>query len=206
MVSINADSLVATGNELIGHNMFAYCWNNAASYYDPSGDIPADLGSKALLLEGGCGFVDITEEDQKRCAAIKKYNSNTVAFFVDEIGTDPNKLNVTFYPDEGLIHIENSYLISDKYEKLAVISAIMNCDYYDSAVYGNSVETMLMEWSGHNFVYHASTSSRLMHWFFQWRGYEDPIGSTMGVDFRKELAPSSRRNYEWVTLWGWLQW
>ena len=34
---LNADALVSTGQGLLGNNMFAYCLNNPASYYDPSG-------------------------------------------------------------------------------------------------------------------------------------------------------------------------
>ena len=186
--------------------MYVYCLNNPVSNYDPSGNIASDINSNAMLYGGGGRSTYITEEERKLCAAIKKYNKNTINFCVNEIGTDPNKLNITFYPDAGLIHVENSYLISDKYEKLAVIRAITNSEYYDKSLYGNSVDTMMMEWSGHNFVYNASTSSKLAYYFFQWRGYEDPIRSTQGVDFRKELAPSAKRNYELVTLWGWIQW
>ena len=34
---LNADSFVSTGQGLLGNNMFAYCNNNPASCYDPSG-------------------------------------------------------------------------------------------------------------------------------------------------------------------------
>ena len=186
--------------------MFAYCENNPISNCDPSGNIPSDISSNAMLYGGGGRSTYLSKEERKLFAAIKKYNKYTINFCVGEIGNDPNRLNVTFYPDAGLIHIENSYLISDKYEKLAVISAIMSSEYYDKTLYGDSVDTMLIEWSGHNFVYRASTNSKLMYRFFQWRGYDNPIQSTQGVDFRKTLAPSAKRNYEFVTLWGWIQW
>ena len=127
-------------------------------------------------------------------------------FCVDEIGTEPDKLNVTFYPETGLIHIEDSHTISSIEEKNAVINEIVNCDYYDPGVYGNSTDTMLMEWSGHNFVYKTASRSVQMYKFYQRLGYEDPIKSTEGVDFRKTLAPSARRNYEIVTLWGLIPW
>ena len=35
---INADALVATGQGLLGNNMFAYCNNNPVNYIDPSGE------------------------------------------------------------------------------------------------------------------------------------------------------------------------
>ena len=39
---INADALVATGQGLLGNNMFAYCNNNTVNYADPSGMCPHD--------------------------------------------------------------------------------------------------------------------------------------------------------------------
>ena len=35
---INADALVATGQGLLGNNMFAYCNNNPVTYCDPNGE------------------------------------------------------------------------------------------------------------------------------------------------------------------------
>lgn len=35
---INADAFAATGQGLLGHNMFAYCGNNPILYTDPSGE------------------------------------------------------------------------------------------------------------------------------------------------------------------------
>ena len=37
--------------------------------------------------------------------AKEKYNKDAINFYVNELGTDKDKLNVTFYPDAGLIHI-----------------------------------------------------------------------------------------------------
>ena len=45
---INADGLVATGQGLLGNNMFAYCLNNPAFYADESGDIPQAVTDKIV--------------------------------------------------------------------------------------------------------------------------------------------------------------
>lgn len=176
---------------------------------DSSGQLP--LCSVVLnphaMLGGGGGYSRYTsKEDELRFAAIKKYNTDTINILVNVIGTEPDKLNVTLYPDEGLIHIENSYHISEKQEKLAIIGAIMNSEYYDASKYGNSVDTMLIEWSGHNFVYRTATASSIIYKIYQRLGYETPIQSTQGVDFRRSLEPSARRNYNFITLRGRLQW
>jgi len=208
---INADGYVSTGQGVLGNNMFAYCLNNPINYFDLSGkrstSVSAGIVFPNAMTYGSSGHSPyISKEEKLFYSALKKYNSNSIDMHIGEIGTTPNKLNVTFYPDAALIHIESSYAISDKYEKLAVIYTIMNSECYDATVYSNSVSTMLIEWSGHNFVYHASTLCSLFYDFFVFIGYETPIESTEGVDFRKSLEPSAKRKYEIVTLWGELQW
>ena len=48
---INADSLVSTGQGLLGHNMFAYCNNNPIAYCDTSGTAcKVAIGSDASIL------------------------------------------------------------------------------------------------------------------------------------------------------------
>ena len=185
--------------------MFAYCGNNPINRVDPSGKSWLVLFGITIIIALTCTSSQ-NQTPSKEAAAKEKYNADTINFCVDEIGTEPDKLNITFYPNSGLIHIEESWRIKSKEEKIAVIEEIMDSNHYDPNVYGNSKEQMLMEWSGHNFVYHTASNSSIAYRFYQWRGYEDPIKSTRGVDFRKVLEPSSKRNYNIVSLWGILQW
>ena len=55
---INADALVSTGQGLLGNNMFAYCNNNPANCYDPSGMATfwTSTGDVNPLLSGYYGF------------------------------------------------------------------------------------------------------------------------------------------------------
>ncbi len=204
---ISADGYVSTGTGMLGYNMFAYCNNNPVNYYDPTGESVI-----ALIALGAVGlgllFIpsDVDQGPKYEQQAKEKYNSSTIDFYINELGTADDKVNVTFYPEGGLIHIENSYSIRSEYEKRAIISEIMSSQYYDKNIYGNCVDTMLIEWSAHNFVYRTSTTSKLAHDFFVRIGYPNPIESSTGVDFRKSLAPSVMRNYNFVTLWGNIQW
>ena len=63
---INADAFASTGQGLLGNNMFAYCLNNPAMGYDPTGEFPwiplligagvgAGLGALATWVMGGTG-------------------------------------------------------------------------------------------------------------------------------------------------------
>ena len=202
---INADSFASTGQSALGYNMFAYCNNNPANCIDPNGKFSWLL---ALAIVAIIVLIpsDADQVPYYEAAATQKYNEDTINMSVGEKGTDPDKLNVTFYPEAGLIHIEESHSISSKYEKRAVIDVIMSSEHYDPTIYGNSADTMLMEWSGHNFVYHTASSSSVAYGIYQRIGYETPIESTRGVDFRKQLAPSAERKYKIITLWGLLQW
>ncbi len=190
---------------MLGYNMYAYCNNNPIIFTDAAGDFPWLFALEMVLIL--VSFTsDVNQAPYYEVAAEQKYNEDTINMRVDEIGTDSGKLNVTFYPAAGLIHIEESYSISSEYEKRAIINTIMNSEYYDSSIYGNSVDTMLKEWSGHNFVYHTASHSALAYGVYQKIGYETPIESTRGVDFRRDLEPSAERNYNIITLWGLLQW
>ena len=202
---ISADKYISTGGGILGYNMFAYCYNNPVNYIDLGGDAPWLLLVAIVLLIATIPS-DSNQVPYYEAEAAEKYNEDTINLKVDEIGADPDRLNVTFYPEAGLIHIEESYSIYSEYEKRAIINVIMNSEYYDPTLYGNSVETMLMEWSGHNFVYNTASKSDLAYKLYQRIGYDTPIESTRGVDFRKNLAPSAERNYKLITLWGVLQW
>jgi len=40
---INADGLLNSGNDLLGHNLYSYCWNNIINKIDKNGDAPGEL-------------------------------------------------------------------------------------------------------------------------------------------------------------------
>ena len=52
---ICADSLVSTGQGILGNNMFAYCNNNPISYSDPRGSFPTDAETVHHRLDGNIG-------------------------------------------------------------------------------------------------------------------------------------------------------
>ena len=203
---VNADRFASTGQGLLGTNMFAYCGNDPVNKYDPVGGSPVVAvlllcASLALLLSSDMNSAGIEEKK-----AHQKYNNETMTFTENQTLDTPGKVNVTFYPKEKLIHIEDSYNIHNKYEKDAIISEIMKSELYSSDTYSDSVDQMLIEWSAHNFVYRMASNYKLMNRFFMDIGYKTPIESTRGVDFRFSLAPSVEGIYKIVTLWGFLQW
>ena len=55
---INADALVATGQGLLGNNMFAYCGNNPVNNYDPSGHMM--VPKKDLASYGGASLLALS--------------------------------------------------------------------------------------------------------------------------------------------------
>ena len=138
--------------------------------------------------------------------AQKKYNRDTILFSENTITSDQNKLNITFYPEAQLIHIENSYKIDNQFEQEAIISAIFESEYYDPTIYSSSPQRMMIEWSAHNFVYKTASSSKVIYDLYVKRGYKTPTASSQGVDFRFALEPSTERNYNIITMWGFLHW
>ena len=57
---INADSLVSTGQGVLGNNMFAYCNNNPVNYADPSGDYSLRNQIDQDDVEGMMGSAAVT--------------------------------------------------------------------------------------------------------------------------------------------------
>ena len=216
---INADGLVSTGTGVLGYNMFAYCENNPVILSDENGHfgiinsifcavatIVTAVVTTVITVQTVVNRIKYGPITQQINNASKKYNSNTINFTVDKDGTSQSKLNVKFIPSQGQIEVKDSYKISNAYEKMAVINEIVNSEFYDPNVYSNSKSSMMKEWSGHNFVYKTAANSGFMMWFYKQRNYPDPLGSTQNVNFRNDLEPSQKRNYNLVTLWGILQW
>jgi RHS repeat-associated protein len=50
---LNADSLLATGQGLLGCNLFAYCFNNPVDYHDPSGHFAITTTILIAAIIGG---------------------------------------------------------------------------------------------------------------------------------------------------------
>ena len=58
---ICADAFAATGQGFVGNNMFAYCENNGATYYDPSGTLRTYC---VRMADGGPGNSQYEAEKQ----------------------------------------------------------------------------------------------------------------------------------------------
>ena len=59
---INADALVATGQGLLGNNMFAYCNNNTINYTDTKGLVPSKDFCVSLAPDCGTSYEYIYDQ------------------------------------------------------------------------------------------------------------------------------------------------
>ena len=57
---LNADSWLATGQGLIGNNMYAYCLNNPVNYSDPTGEIVFTASAILIIAVGALALLTIT--------------------------------------------------------------------------------------------------------------------------------------------------
>ena len=89
---INSDTLVATGQGLIGNNMFAYCLNNPTNYFD-------DDGKDAIWLQEveGSKNITITVIDSTQKETV--YELKTDAEFLSQAMKEAEGLE--FGADEG---------------------------------------------------------------------------------------------------------
>ena len=95
---LNADALVATGQGIIGNNMFAYCNNNPVSYIDPSGKALVGLGAQFDISTGSyeCGIEVIVYWDEDVCEGggpiVVVYVYEGASVNLDEVLTNPDFL------------------------------------------------------------------------------------------------------------------
>ena len=115
---INADGLVATGQGLLGNNMFAYCHNNPVLYVDPSGyiiDLAAGATEEQIAeYERAIAYLKTSETGKKLISLLE---TSEIKFYI--VLNDNNKMkytsqNHTIYFDTncGLILLDGTSTMS----------------------------------------------------------------------------------------------
>ena len=175
---INADGYVTTGQGLTGYNMFAYCGNNPVMRVDPNGE-----GWILFIALVGILVVTLTSCDieEKETAAREKYNDSTV-----NINGENSDGIVDVKIDGDKIKIIDSYTISNRYEKEAILTVAINSDSYTGE--NDNINQMVIEWSGHNLAYKVTKGERANALFSQILGKEDAHSSAQDVDFSSSDA------------------
>ena len=127
---INVDSLVSTGQGVIGYNMFAYCNNNPINNYDPNGDIAI---STIIGIIIGVGAIAATANDAYQIAS-------------GDVYVDTRKTNAEN------VHIENSYKIISPWMRYGYSFYLnhFNADTKD-VIQGSTAGTQF-EWDLHNYA------------------------------------------------------
>ena len=180
---INADSYASTGQGFLGVNMFAYCSNNPVNNFDNDGKRQGHASAIAKA---------------KRENAQGKYNEDTINIYMEGNGIDDaSKLNVRFYiadAEKGYvnINIDKSLEITNVYEMYAVLSVIVNSEYYSEEMFG-SVDYMIGQWIAHNECYNIASASDSGYTIMQRiSGATNPIESARSLDLRCKNNVSNR--------------
>ena len=192
---INADGYVSTGQGLIGNNMFAYCGNNPVNRVDPNGEgwllVVAVLAIVALTFTG----CSVNSEEKKQ--AEEKYNLDTI-----NINGNNSEGIINVQVHNNSIKIENSWEISNRHEKTAILNTIIHSTEYKGDY--KDIRAMIIEWSGHNFMYHITCNPRINEWVSELLGKDDANISSKDVDINENDPYQGW--YEFVTLGGLLSW
>ena len=180
---INADSYASTGQGFLGVNMFAYCSNNPVNNFDNDGKRQGHASAIAKA---------------KRENAQGKYNEDTINIYMEGNGIDDaSKLNVRFYiadAEKGCvnINIDKSLEITNVYVMYAVLSVIVNSEYYSEEMFG-SVDYMIGQWIAHNECYNIASASDSGYTIMQRiSGATNPIESARSLDLRCKNNVSNR--------------
>ena len=192
---INADGYVSTGQGLTGYNMYSYCGNNPVNRVDSTGEIWRLV--LAIVLVAGALMLTGCSQQESVDAANEKYNSETININ----GNNPNGIiNVTI--TEESIKIENSWEVSDRYEKRAILNTIINSNEYTSDY--KNIKDMEIEWSGHNLSYKITRWELMNNLASRLLGKDDANASSKDVDINK--GDSLQTLYEIFTLGGLISW
>ena len=180
---INADSYASTGQGFLGVNMFAYCSNNPVNNFDNDGKRQGHASAIAKA---------------KRENAQGRYNEDTINIYMEGNGIDDaSKLNVRFYiadAEKGYvnINIDKSLEITNVYEMYAVLSVIVNSEYYSEEMFG-SVDYMIGQWIAHNECYNIASASDSGYTIMQRiSGATNPIESARSLYLRCKNNVSNR--------------
>lgn len=172
--------------------MFAYCGNNPVNCVDFDGYCWKKI---ANAIEKIINAVKSYIEEQKSSAR-EKYNEDTVNIN----GSNPEG-TIDVSVDGSNVKITNSYEISNRYEKEAILNVIIDSPDYEGT---NDVEKMKVEWSAHNFAYNVTYNEKINEWISAKLGKDDAHASSKDVDFAESDSLSTW--YYLVTLGGIISW
>ena len=137
-------------------------------------------------------------ETNRRRAIQEKYNEDTINIYMEGNGVDDaSKLNVRFYiadAEKGYvnINIDKSLEITDVYDMYAVLTVIVNSEYYSEEMFG-SVDYMIGQWIAHNECYNIASASDSGYTIMQRiSGATNPIESARSLDLRCKNNVSNR--------------
>ena len=192
---ISADSYTSTGQGILGNNMFAYCNNDPVNNVDITGEI--SIGIIIVIIVSVVLLSSCSMSSEAEARANEKYNASTININ----GNNPNGIiDVTISADS--IKILDSWKISNRYEKRAILNTIINSEEYTSDY--KDIKAMEIEWSGHNLSYKITRWDVMNNLVSKILGKEDANGSAKDVDINEEDPLYVL--YEIVTLGGLLSW
>ena len=162
---INADSMVSgDGEQLLGYNMYTYCFNNPANLTDDDGNWPK-LGSvvrKVIAVTVKVVNTIINRRNKKKIEKELK-QSYTIAQATSAINcvvkkySEPQKNCSATYHGTG-VNIENSYLVRSRYDQQKVSMIIERTEKIDGERITQRITSdMASEWLLHNIAYDATS-------------------------------------------------
>ena len=164
---INADTLVSTGQGLLGNNMFAYCLNSPISLIDESGT--RAYFAMHSLNEGGADDIIYVEpeEVEDELEPYSTVNNGTIKIYIvpsgsgrslaDEIGSSGQAFVVEDLreaPQNANMRIYYSYLVDDPNLQREILNVLIDYNIANPSnqVWSREVEEMLYEWDYHNWL------------------------------------------------------
>ena len=178
---LNADGFASTGQGVLGYNMYAYCGNNPVGYKDPCGNCYFD--AKGNWCHDNWEYIG--NYQRKPSPVIEKSETSVgLAIIVDGSIIDEN--TAAFYSNlrdiviirdlrscnhECLgdcnpnMQIVNSYKFQETSQQKELLNYLLEYNNRVSSLHawGRTIDSLMIEWDAHNFLFGLSNHPRVAH-------------------------------------------
>ena len=169
---INADSRISgNGEELLGYNMFTYCFNNPVNLDDSEGNWPRLRNVVRKMVAAVKTVIRHVENFQNKKKIQKRLKQNySISEAEQEINSILQKYTsevctATFHPNSG-VNITNSYQVTSRTDRQEVSMIIeRTVDESGKSFTERSAGNMAAEWFLHNEAYQATLPFTFNTWF-----------------------------------------
>ena len=164
---VNADRYVSTGQGFIGHNMFAYCGNDAVNFMDPTGN--CYYNSKGKWCHDNWEYIGNYQRKPEPATFLGKTPNGRNLYIGknSNYSTTPNSIKAIDYRtnSDPNIQIYNSYKVTEPLDQIYVLHKLLeyNEETPTTPAWNRTFHSLQIEWIAHNDVFALRENEHCRH-------------------------------------------